>query len=81
MSNEFFETALNTACIFAKHRGDNTLQASDISLSLDKNYGIVDYSKLSQYYNKLKSNEIRNVSTADHKRRLELTREESKHLI
>ncbi len=42
------------------------------------NYNIYDPNRNIIAYNKLKSNEVKNVSTTDHKRRVELTREETK---
>jgi transcription initiation factor TFIID subunit 12 len=82
MSNEFINNTLNYACQLVKMRKTNQLEPKDIAFSLDKNYDIKnDDDKLSEYYQKLKATEIKNLSTADHKRRMELTREECKNLL
>jgi len=47
---------------------------------IEKNFDIFEPSKLSNPTDYLKSNEIKNISTLDHKRRVELTREECKNI-
>ena len=74
----------------AKHRGSDTINSMDISYAMSiliinhknivKNYDIVDSSKTVDFFNKLKSNEAKQFSTPDHKKRVELTREECKNI-
>ncbi len=45
---------------------------------LEKNFDIFEPNKNTQNFQKLKSNDIKNISTTDHKKRVELTREECK---
>lgn len=49
-------------------------------LCLEKNFDIYEPNRSTQLFGKLKANDIKNISTADHKKRVELTREECKNI-
>jgi transcription initiation factor TFIID subunit TAF12 len=79
MGDNFVDNILENACIFAKHKQSDFLGVSDIKFAMEKNFDISIPTKSNDNY-KLKSNEIKNYSTIDHKKRVELTREECKNI-
>lgn len=82
MGDEFLSSILESACLYAKHRGSDTLSNEDILLAMSILYNISEPSKAnSTLFNQLKYMEINKSCTADHKKRLELTREENKNSL
>lgn len=79
MGDNFVENILENACLFAKHKQAETLSVSDIKFVMERNFEINIPTKGIEN-NKVKSNEIRNYTTPDHKKRVELTREECKNI-
>ena len=79
MGDNFIENILETACLFAKHRQSESLIVSDLKFAMEKNFDVNIPTKSNDNY-KIKSNEIKNYSTMDHKKRIELTREECKNI-
>jgi hypothetical protein len=55
------------------------LTVTDIKFAMEKNFEINIPTKGNENY-KVKANEIKNYSTLDHKKRVELTREECKNI-
>ncbi len=74
------DTVLETACQITKHRKSDAISVADISIAGDRNFEIYEPSKYSGHIYKQKSQEIKTASTVDHKRRVELTKEETKNI-
>lgn len=80
IAQDFIETNLESACIYAKHKGCDTISNEDIALSLDKNFNIGEVVSKT-VNNALLNNKITDLnkpSTSDHCKRLELTKEENR---
>ncbi len=88
IGDNFLENVIDTSFQLAKHRSGETLTSSDVNYALCKlkfsilvkNFDYSDNIKSNDFFNKLKENEARHYSTPDHKKRVELTREECKNI-
>jgi transcription initiation factor TFIID subunit 12 len=80
MSDNFIETILDDACIIAKHKNNDIVDIEDLATSIEKNFDIFEPNKYTQQLNLLKSNFIHINPTYDHKKRVELTKEETKNV-
>jgi len=80
MSDNFIETILDDACIIAKHKNNDNVDIEDLATSIEKNFDIFEPNKYTQQLNLLKSNFIHINPTYDHKKRVELTKEETKNV-
>jgi len=80
IAHNFIETNIESACMYAKHKGNDNISGEDIALSLEKNFNIGEI--VSKNTNNAminnKISDINKQSTADHIKRLELTKEENR---
>lgn len=82
IAEDFIETNLNTAFLIGKHKNNDTLTSEEVSLSMEKNYNIKEIPKKgSSSFTQFKMNDIQKNPTADHMKRLELSKEENKITI
>mmetsp|Transcript_11021 Transcript_11021/g.11403 ORF Transcript_11021/g.11403 Transcript_11021/m.11403 type:complete len:139 (-) Transcript_11021:78-494(-) len=78
-TESLIESILENSCILAKHKGDETINQDHIYLSLYKLANIVEPNNSnSALYHNLKINEMNRNITQDHKKRMEISKEENK---
>ena len=80
MADNFLDTVIDNACLIAKHKNCDTISIEDLATAIKDNFDIYEPSKYSKNYDLIKGNNIKNISTNDHKKRLELTKEETKNV-
>jgi transcription initiation factor TFIID subunit 12 len=80
MGDNFIETILDDACVIAKHKNNDNIDIEDLATSIEKNFDIFEPNKYTPQLNLLKSNFININPTYDHKKRVELTKEETKNV-
>ena len=81
MADGFIDNVLEYSCIYAKHRGNETVSSDDVTLSMAKVFNVQNIGKNKAFFNNLKSMDINKSMTADHKKRLELTKEDNKNTM
>ena len=79
MADNFLDTVIDNACLIAKHKNSDLVTIEDLATAIKENFDIYEPSKYTKHYDLIKGNNIRNISTNDHKKRLELTKEETKN--
>ena len=79
MADNFLDTVIDNACLIAKHKNCDTISIEDLATAIKDNFDIYEPSKYTKNYDLIKGNNIKNISTNDHKKRLELTKEETKN--
>ncbi len=73
------DKVLDMSCQISKHKGDDTLTTDSIYYSFYKLANIVEPNSVNtSLYQTLRNNEVNKSSTQDHKKRVELTKEENK---
>ena len=80
MADNFMDTVLDNACLIAKHKKSETVTIEDIAIAIEQNFDIYEPSKYTRRLGQIKSSEIKNVSTNDHRKRMELTKEVTKNV-
>ena len=80
MGDNFLDTVIDNACLIAKHKNCDTISIEDLATAIKDNFDIYEPSKYTKNYDLIKGNNIKNISTNDHKKRLELTKEETKNV-
>jgi transcription initiation factor TFIID subunit TAF12 len=80
MADNFLDTVLDSACQLAKHKKNDKVSIEDIAIAIEQNFDIYEPNKYTKRLSQIKTNEIKNISTNDHKKRLELTKEETKNV-
>jgi transcription initiation factor TFIID subunit TAF12 len=80
MADNFLDTVLDSACQLAKHKKNDKVSIEDIAIAIEQNFDIFEPNKYTKRLSQIKTNEIKNISTNDHKKRLELTKEETKNV-
>ena len=80
MADNFLDTVIDNACLIAKHKNCDTISIEDLATAIKDNFDIYEPSKYTKNYDLIKGNNIKNISTNDHKKRLELTKEETKNV-
>ena len=78
MASNFMNIAFESACTLAKHRNSDKVEIEDFASAINDNFGIYEPSLYTANINQMNINSIKNTSTSDHKKRLELTKEETK---
>ena len=81
MSESFIDNVLEYSCIYAQHKKSESITSDDVVLSMAKLYNIQDIGKNSTFFNNLKSIDINKSMTVDHKKRLEITKEDNKNIL
>ena len=80
MADNFLDTVIDNACLIAKHKNSDSISIEDLSTAIKDNFDIYEPSKYTKHYDLIKGNNIKNISTNEHKKRLELTIEETKNV-
>ena len=80
MAGNFMNIAFESACTLAKHRNSDKVEIEDFASAINDNFGIYEPSSFTTNINQMNINSIKNTSTSDHKKRLELTKEETKNV-
>ena len=80
MADNFLDTVIDNACLIAKHKNSDSISIEDLATAIKDNFDIYEPSKYTKHYDLIKGNNIKNISTNDHKKRLELTKEETKNV-
>ena len=76
-TESLIDTILENAAMIAKHKGEDTISQDDILFSFYKFAGIVEPG-FSSVYNTFKLQEVNKNQTQDHKKRIEISKEENK---
>ena len=80
MAGNFINVVLESSCILAKHKNSDKVDIVDIASAINDNFGIYEPSLYTANINEMNINSTKNISTNDHKKRLELTKEETKNV-
>ena len=80
MAGNFMNTVFDSACAIAKHKHSDKVEIEDFASAINDNFGIYEPSLYTADINQMNINSIKNSSTNDHKKRLELTKEETKNV-
>ena len=80
MADNFINTAFESACSLAKYRNTDKVEPSDFASAIYDNFGIYEPSANTQTINLMNINNLKGHSTNDHKKRMELTKEETKNV-
>ena len=80
MADNFMNLVFDSACSLAKHRNSYKVEITDFASAVNDNFGLYEPSLYTSTINQMNINSIKNTSTSDHKKRLELTKEETKNV-
>ena len=80
MASNFMTVVFDSACALAKHKHSDKVEIEDFASAINDNFGIYEPSLYTSNINQMNMNSIKNSSTNDHKKRLELTKEETKNV-
>ena len=80
MAGNFINVVFESACCLAKHKNSDKVDIADIASAINDNFGIYEPSLYTANINEMNINSTKNISTNDHKKRLELTKEETKNV-
>ena len=80
MADNFMKEVFDSACSLAKHRNSDKVEITDFASAVNDNFGLYEPSLYTSTINQMNINSIKNTSTSDHKKRLELTKEETKNV-
>ena len=80
MADNFMNLVFDSACSLAKHRNSDKVEITDFASAVNDNFGLYEPSLYTSTINQMNINSIKNTSTSDHKKRLELTKEETKNV-
>ena len=80
MAGNFMNIVFESACALAKHKNSDKVEIEDFASAINDNFGIYEPSLFTANINQMNINSIKNTGTADHKKRLELTKEETKNV-
>lgn len=80
MSDSFLETVVDSACLIARHRKSENITIKDLAFSVQQNFNIFEPGKYTKDIYKINNSQFKNHSTEDHKKRLELTKEDTKNV-
>ena len=80
MAGNYINVVLESSCILAKHKNSDKVDIIDIASAINDNFGIYEPSLYTANINEMNINSTKNISTNDHKKRLELTKEETKNV-
>ena len=80
MADNFISVVLDSAYSLAKHKHSDMVEIEDLASAVNDNFGIYEPSLYTADINQMNMNSIKNNSTNDHKKRMELTKEETKNV-
>ncbi len=80
MAGYFINVVFNSAARLAKHKNSEKVEIEDFATAINDNFGIYEPSLYTANINEMNINSTKNNSTSDHKKRLELTKEETKNV-
>ena len=80
MVRNLINIVFESACALAKHKNSDKVEIEDFASAINDNFGIYEPSLYTANINQMNINSIKSTATADHKKRLELTKEETKNV-
>ena len=80
MAGYFMNVVFSSASKLAKHKNSEKVEIEDFAAAINDNFGIYEPSLYTANINEMNINATKNISTSDHKKRLELTKEETKNV-
>ena len=80
MAGNFMNVVLGSASRLAKHKKSEKVEIEDLAAAINDNFGIYEPSLYTANINEMNINATKNISTSDHKKRMELTKEETKNV-
>lgn len=80
MADSFFDNTIEIACNLAKHKNSDHISVDDIVYAMDKKFDVSEQKKITPFISGMKTNQVYKSVTLDHKKRVELTREEYKNI-
>lgn len=80
MADSFADNIIEIGCNLAKHKNSDHLAVEDIVYAMDKKFDILESKKATGFMTGLKTSQVYKSVTTDHKKRVELTREEYKNI-
>ena len=80
MAGYFINVVFNSAARLAKHKNSEKVEIEDFATAINDNFGIYEPSLYTANINEMNINSTKNNSTSDHKKRLELKKEETKNV-
>ena len=80
MAGSFMNIVFDSAFALAKHKNSDKVEIEDFASAINDNSGLYEPSLYTANINQMNINSIKSTSTADHKKRLELSKEETKNV-
>ena len=80
MAGNFMNVVFSSASRLAKHKKSEKVEIEDFAAAINDNFGIYEPSLYTANINEMNINATKNISTSDHKKRMELTKEETKNV-
>ena len=80
MAGNFMNVVLGSASRLAKHKKSEKVEIEDLAAAINDNFGIYEPSLYTANINEMNINATKNISTSDHRKRMELTKEETKNV-
>ena len=81
MAHDFIDYTIDSASIIAKNKKSNSVSVKDLARAVQQNFDLYEPGKYSKEINKIKCQQFKNESTEDHKKRMELSKEDTKNII
>ena len=75
MAGNFMNVVLGSASRLAKHKKSEKVEIEDLAAAINDNFGIYEPSLYTANINEMNINATKNISTSDHEKRMELTKE------
>ena len=80
MAGNFMNVVFSSASRLAKHKKSEKVEIEDLAAAINDNFGIYEPSLYTANINEMNINATKNISTSDHRKRMELTKEETKNV-
>ena len=80
MAGNFMNVVFSSASRLAKHKKSEKVEIEDFAAAINDNFGIYEPSLYTANINEMNINATKNISTSDHRKRMELTKEETKNV-
>ena len=80
MAGNFMNVVFSSASRLAKQKKSEKVEIEDLAAAINDNFGIYEPSLYTANINEMNINATKNISTSDHRKRMELTKEETKNV-
>ena len=80
MAGNFMNVVFSSASRLAKQKKSEKVEIEDFATAINDNFGIYEPSLYTANINEMNINATKNISTSDHGKRMELTKEETKNV-